>query len=110
MSTEDKLRAQFPDLELAKLPPPHQHPHYNACALESASQLLPKGHVKKENLKSFPADVIFERDTAIQMRDGALIYTDIFRPAIWQKRHRTTNVRYDGTVPSWCSSRTDIRL
>ncbi|KAE9373959.1 alpha/beta-hydrolase [Stipitochalara longipes BDJ] len=81
MSTTNELGTQFFDLALAKLPLPHQHPHYNARALEPESQLLPKGHVKKECLRAFPVDVILERDAAIPMRDGALIYTDIFRPA-----------------------------
>jgi len=81
MSTTNELGTQFFDLALAKLPLPHQHPHYNARALEPGSQLLPKGHVKKERLRAFPVDVILERDAAIPMRDGALIYTDIFRPA-----------------------------
>lgn len=78
-STDAKLRAQFSDLEFAKLPPAAQHPLFHYNGFEPGSKLLPKGHVKSPGRRAFPVDVLYERDIAIPMRDGVKIYTDVFR-------------------------------
>lgn len=43
-------------------------------------RILPKGHHRNEKTLPFPADVIFEKDVALPMRDGVKLYCDIFRP------------------------------
>lgn len=42
--------------------------------------LLKKGDVFAEGHMPYLCDIIFERDVAIPMRDGILLYADIFRP------------------------------
>lgn len=46
-----------------------------------SSRILSKGFHKAEGFRPFPVDVIWERDVKIPMRDGVIIYADIFRPA-----------------------------
>ncbi|HHD7473836.1 TPA: CocE/NonD family hydrolase [Klebsiella oxytoca] len=43
--------------------------------------LLKKGSIRREGARPLLCDIVFERDVALQMRDGITIYTDIFRPA-----------------------------
>ena len=42
---------------------------------------LPKGWKKNENCRAFQVDTIWERDIKIPMRDGVILYADVFRPA-----------------------------
>jgi predicted acyl esterase len=42
--------------------------------------VLPKGFVQKKGALPLPSDILFERDVAVTLRDGTVIYTDIFRP------------------------------
>lgn len=42
--------------------------------------ILQKGFVKKEGALPLPCDILFERDVAVTLRDGTVIYTDVFRP------------------------------
>ena len=42
--------------------------------------ILTKGTVIKPGALPLPCDIIWERDVAVTLRDGAVIYTDIFRP------------------------------
>ena len=46
-----------------------------------SSTILSKGFQKAEGLRPFPVDTIWERDVEIEMRDGVILYADIFRPA-----------------------------
>ena len=41
---------------------------------------LPKGSVHRKGALPLPCDIVFERDVALPMRDGAVIYINIFRP------------------------------
>ena len=43
--------------------------------------ILDKGFQKAKGLRPFPVDTIWERDVKIPMRDGAILYADVFRPA-----------------------------
>ena len=79
-STADRMLAEFPDLEFARLPLPSEHPHFHANSFQPGTQVLGKGHVKDEGRRAFLTDVLFERDSSIPMRDGIQIYADIFRP------------------------------
>ena len=31
--------------------------------------------------RALPVDIVFEKDVAVQLRDGVTIYVDVFRPA-----------------------------
>jgi predicted acyl esterase len=42
--------------------------------------VLPKGFVQKKGALPLPCDILFERDVAVRLRDGTVIYTDVFRP------------------------------
>ena len=45
------------------------------------TKVLLRGYVHKKGARPLPCDIIFERDVAVTLRDGVIIYTDIFRPA-----------------------------
>lgn len=79
-TTAEILGAKFPDLELVQLPPAAKHPLFHFSGFEPRETIIHKGHVKSPGKKAFPIDVVFERDTAIPMRDGVKIYADVFRP------------------------------
>jgi predicted acyl esterase len=82
-TTEEKLRAQFPDVNYVKLTQASEKPEYRYPGFRPGSEVLTKGHVKEPGRRAFHTDVIFERDVAVPMRDGITIYTDIFRPVDW---------------------------
>ena len=79
-TTHEKLRAQFPDLNYVKLTPASDKPEYRYPGFRPGKEILSKGHVREIGRRAFTADVIFERDVSIPMRDGVTIYTDVFRP------------------------------
>ncbi|EOD52596.1 putative x-pro dipeptidyl-peptidase c-terminal non-catalytic domain-containing protein [Neofusicoccum parvum UCRNP2] len=78
MSTLEK---EFPDIILAKLVPPAEHPAYKYDGFNPSVQTLPKGYTREPGRRPFGVDTVFQRDTAIKLRDGVTIYTDVFRPA-----------------------------
>lgn len=43
--------------------------------------LLEAGSVRLKGYKPLPCDIILERDVAVTLRDGTIIYADVFRPA-----------------------------
>lgn len=42
--------------------------------------ILKKGTVRREGAMPLPCDILLERDTPITLRDGTVIYADVFRP------------------------------
>jgi len=44
------------------------------------STILTKGYIHKEGALPLPTDILFERDVPVTLRDGTVIYTDVFRP------------------------------
>ncbi len=42
--------------------------------------VLTKGYVHQNGALPLPADILFEQDTGITLRDGTVIYADVFRP------------------------------
>jgi hypothetical protein len=42
--------------------------------------VLHKGFVQKKGALPLPCDILFERDVSVTLRDGTVIYTDVFRP------------------------------
>ena len=55
--------------------PEARYPGFNP-----GTTILPKGFVQKKGALPLPCEIIFERDVAVALRDGTIIYTDIFRP------------------------------
>ncbi len=55
--------------------PTTRYPGFNPSAT-----ILAKGTVVTPGTLPLPCDILFERDVAVPLRDGAIIYTDIFRP------------------------------
>lgn len=43
--------------------------------------LLKAGSIRFKGYKPLPCDIILERDIAVTLRDGVVIYADVFRPA-----------------------------
>ncbi|KIX02765.1 uncharacterized protein Z518_08707 [Rhinocladiella mackenziei CBS 650.93] len=43
-------------------------------------EVLPKGWRKAEGRRALTEDLIFERDVRVPLRDGAIIWADVFRP------------------------------
>jgi hypothetical protein len=41
---------------------------------------LKKGTLRRRGALPLPCDIIFERDVALQLRDGVTMYTDVYRP------------------------------
>ena len=60
---------------------PISDPECRYPGLKPGSTVLPKGSVHREGALPLSCDIIFERDVAVPMRDGTIIYIDIFRPA-----------------------------
>lgn len=74
------LQQRFPDVIYRKLTPAPEHPHFNYKGFDPSFQIIKKGYVRSHGRRSFPTDVVFERDVSITLRDGVRIYADVFRP------------------------------
>jgi hypothetical protein len=48
---------------------------------EPSTRVLPAGYQTTPQFKSLPVDIVFEKDSAVTLRDGTTIYVDILRPA-----------------------------
>jgi predicted acyl esterase len=48
--------------------------------LDPSTRVLEKGWTKAPGRRPLAEDLVFEKDTKIQLRDGANIWADIFRP------------------------------
>ena len=51
-----------------------------------SEKVLPKGWRKAEGRRALDEDLIFERDVRIPLRDGAVIWADVFRPVLSDKQ------------------------
>ena len=59
---------------------PVNGPETRYPGFKPGTTVLRRGFVQKEGALPLPCDIIFERDVAVTLRDGVVIYTDIFRP------------------------------
>lgn len=50
-------------------------------AFEPGTRVLKKGFQIAPQFRPIPVDIVFEKDVAVQLRDGVTIYVDVFRPA-----------------------------
>ncbi|WP_426517448.1 CocE/NonD family hydrolase [Diaminobutyricibacter sp. McL0618] len=48
---------------------------------EPGTRVLPAGFQTTEDFQPIPVDIVFEKDTAVTLRDGTTIYVDVLRPA-----------------------------
>ena len=58
-----------------------EDPQARYPGFKQETKVLPKGYVHEKGALALPCDILFERDVAVTLRDGTVIYTDIFRPA-----------------------------
>ena len=65
------------------LPVTHERAFYEGFKQEVT--LLPKGYQYTEGAFPFQCDTIYERDVAVTLRDGTVIYADVYRPATEEK-------------------------
>ena len=49
-------------------------------AFDPGTRTLPAGFRFGKRYEPLPQDLVFEKDTAVTLRDGTTIYTDVFRP------------------------------
>ena len=61
-------------------------PRVRATEFKTETLLLKKGTIRREGTMPLPCDIIMEKDVPVTLRDGTVIYTDIFRPAD-EKKH-----------------------
>lgn len=82
MSTTEKLKSRFPDLNFVRPLPVENHPRYKPydVTFKPGRVILHKGHAKEDGRKTMLVDSILDRDTSISLRDGMHVYADIFRP------------------------------
>lgn len=84
MTTTQKIKTRFPDLNFVKPLPVAKHPRYTRYGITfnpNQHLILPKGHVKEPGRKKMLVDCVVDRDTPIPLRDGIHVYADIYRPA-----------------------------
>lgn len=60
---------------------PLDHPHAKYEGFLPETTLLPAGYTDYEGALPFPCDTIYQRDVGVTLRDGTVIYADIYRPA-----------------------------
>jgi predicted acyl esterase len=59
---------------------PIEVPEARYPGFKPSMMVLPKGFAQTEGALPLSCDILFERDVAVTLRDGTVIYTDIFRP------------------------------
>src|SRR4030043_837076 len=59
---------------------PIQYPDVRYPGFKPSTTTLTKGTVCSTGAKPLSCDILFERDTVIKLRDGVIIYADIYRP------------------------------
>ncbi len=60
------------------LPAPRSGP---LTPFEPGTRTLEAGYQLAPPFRALPVDIVFEKDVAVQLRDGVTVYVDIFRPA-----------------------------
>jgi predicted acyl esterase len=72
---------RFQDITVARCDlQPSDSPLSQWTGLRPETLTLSAGHVKDPGRRAFLADTLFQRDTAIPLRDGHSLRADIFRP------------------------------
>jgi predicted acyl esterase len=74
----------YPDLSfpvLYRKPQSLQAPAVRYPGFQPGRTLLKKGTIRRHGARPLACDILFERDVPVSLRDGVVIYTDIFRAA-----------------------------
>lgn len=58
-----------------------EDPKARVPAFAPSTTTLPAGYVHEPGAVPVPAEIVVDRDVAVTLRDGTVIYTDVFRPA-----------------------------
>jgi uncharacterized protein len=61
--------------------PPLSDPRSGYPGLQPGTTILPIGFTTEPGRRPFTTDTIYEQDVAIRLRDGTVIYADVYRPA-----------------------------
>lgn len=61
-------------------PLPLDAPRARYFGFKPETVLLRKGEIRREGAMPLPCDIQLDRDVAVTLRDGTVIYTDVFRP------------------------------
>jgi predicted acyl esterase len=61
-------------------PLPPDAPRVRYPGFNPGTEVLRKGTIRRAGAMPLPCDIVLERDVAVTLRDGVVIYTDIFRP------------------------------
>ncbi|KKK12608.1 hypothetical protein P175DRAFT_0210150 [Aspergillus ochraceoroseus IBT 24754] len=59
---------------------PLSHPKARWGEFGRKTTVLPKGYVRRRGCLPLPCDILFDRDIAVRLRDGVVIYLDVYRP------------------------------
>lgn len=51
-----------------------------AGKFKTETMILKKGTIRREGALALPCDILFEKDVPVTLRDGTVIYADVFRP------------------------------
>ena len=62
-----------------------EEPRFRYNGFQPGTTVLPKGWQKAEGMLPLPCDIVYDRDVAITLRDGTVIYADVFRPVTEDK-------------------------
>jgi predicted acyl esterase len=65
---------------------PLDAPRVRYAGFQPGTELLKQGSVRRIGALPLPCDMVLERDVAIGLRDGTIIYADVFRP-VGEARH-----------------------
>jgi predicted acyl esterase len=61
-------------------PLPPEAPRARYPGFHPGSEILHKGTIRRPGAMPLPCDILLERDVAVTLRDGTVVYTDVFRP------------------------------
>lgn len=78
---EPVFKGEFANVPYVPLPPPEAHPMFDYDGFKPGTTTLKAGYKQDPSRRAFGVDTIYERDVGITVRDGAILYADIFRPA-----------------------------
>lgn len=64
---------------------PLSHPRSGYPGFYPHTEVLPAGYRYREDRLAFPCDTICHQDVAVMVRDGTILYADIYRPVCEEK-------------------------
>ena len=68
-------------IEIPYIPlPPLSSPLANYAGFHPGETLLPRGYTLEPGRMPLATDTVYQRDVAIRLRDGTVVYADIYRP------------------------------